>query len=228
MNHPKHKKSKNPTLPDDQQVDERNLVDLEDSVEISIEDRISMYWMENKGFITGCITVLAIIIIAVNGLRMYKEQAEQQLQANYTSALTEGTLAEFAKENPDNALGGLAALTSADEAYKAEEYNTAIELYSIAAKALADTHLSGRASLGKAFSLYYAEDSANHGIAGLQDILDDSSQPESARAEAAYHLAIEADVTGNSAGFEKCVAQINAMPLAGTWKDRLNYYQTQK
>ncbi|MGJ8652190.1 MAG: tetratricopeptide repeat protein [Opitutaceae bacterium] len=226
MNHPKHKKSKNPTLPDDQQVDERNLVGLEDSVEISIEDRISMYWMENKGFITGCITVLALIIIAINGMRMYKEHAKQQLQASYTAAISEGALAEFAKDN-SNALGGLAALTSADEAYKAEDHAKAIELYTLAEKNLGDNILAGRAALGLAFALYHSGDT-EAGLSKLNAITSNNSLPESARAEAAYHLAINADIAGNNEEFESYMAQINAMPLAGSWKDRLSYYQTQK
>ncbi|MDP4879176.1 MAG: hypothetical protein NWR36_04775, partial [Opitutales bacterium] len=150
MNHPKQNKSKNPTLPDDQQIDERNLIDLEDSEDISIEDRISMYWMENKGFITGCVTVLALIIIAFNGMRMYKDHAVKQLQANYAEAQAADTLADFAKANSNKELGGLAALTTADAAFEAEEFTKALEFYQIASSALADNILAGRAALGEA------------------------------------------------------------------------------
>ncbi|MDP4694157.1 MAG: hypothetical protein NWS00_06385 [Opitutales bacterium] len=226
MNHPKQNKSKNPTLPDDQQIDERNLIDLEDSEDISIEDRISMYWMENKGFITGCVTVLALIIIAFNGMRMYKDHAVKQLQANYAEAQAADTLADFAKANSNKELGGLAALTTADAAFEAEEFTKALEFYQIASSALADNILAGRAALGEAFSPYRSG-IAEAGLAKLNAIAANSSLPESARAEAAYHLAIEADVAGRSAEFDSYVAQINEMPLAGAWQQRLSYYQQQ-
>ena len=66
MNRPQKNKINNPTLPEEHQnlVDERNLVDVHESEEISVEDRISMYWMENKSFISSCIFVLALFIIS--------------------------------------------------------------------------------------------------------------------------------------------------------------------
>ncbi|MEN8662917.1 MAG: hypothetical protein ACN4GF_06390 [Lentimonas sp.] len=227
MNRPNKNKAKNPTLPDDAQVDERNLIDLEDSVDISIEDRISMYWMENKGFISACVIVLALVIIGLNGMRMYKGHAEQQLQADYSAAQTAGTLADFAKENSNKALGGLAALSSADEAYKAEDYATAVALYTIATDALIDNILAGRAALGQAFASHSAGNEAE-ALKMLYAITANSSLPESARAEAAYHLAIDADVAGKSEAFDSLVGQINDMPLAGPWQQRLGTYQQQK
>jgi len=50
---------------------------------------------------------------------------------------------------------------------------------------------------------------------------------DATRAEAAYHLAIEADAAGNSAEFESFAAQINNSPMAGQWQERLSYYQQQ-
>jgi hypothetical protein len=227
MNHPKKNKVKNPTLPEDQQVDERNLIDLEDSVDISIEDRISMYWMENKGFITGCITVLALAIIAFNGMRMYKDHSIKTLQASYATAQADGTLAEFAKANANKELGGLAALTAADEAFTAEEYETAVELYTIAADALSGNILAGRAAIGQAFANFSAGNESD-ALAMLNAIISNNSLPESARAEAAYHLAIDADVAGKTEEFDSLVAQINAMKMAGAWQQRLSFYQQQQ
>ena len=93
MNRPQKNKINNPTLPENQQdlVDERNLVDVEESEEISLEDRISMYWMENKGFISSCIFVLALLIIALNGMHMYKSHAEAGLQNAYAEAIANET-----------------------------------------------------------------------------------------------------------------------------------------
>jgi|GEM_PF-348121 len=228
MNRPSKNKIKNPTLPEDQQdvVDERNLIDVEDSEEISFEDRASIYWMENKGFISGCVFVIALLIIAFNGMRIYKGHAEGKLQAAYAEAMAGDALADFAQANANKDLGGLAALTVADQAYTAEEFEKALNFYSIAADALSDNFLAGRARLGQAFANFYnGDDSA--ALAQLADIAADSNLAEVARAEAAYHLAVEADVAGRNEEYDRYVAQIQASPIASQWQQRLAVYEQQ-
>jgi predicted negative regulator of RcsB-dependent stress response len=227
MNRPSKNKRHNPTLPEDAVIDERNLIDVEDSEEISIEDRISIYWMENKGFISGCIFALALLIIALNGMRIYKSHAEAKLQANYAEALANDTLADFAQANSNKDLGGLAALTVADDAYAAEDYEKALNFYTIAAKAMDNQLLASRAELGQAFAQYQSGNTED-GLAQLTAIASNSKLSEAARAQAAYHLAIEADVAGDATTYDNYVAQINGMPLASAWQQRLSYYQQSK
>ena len=119
MNRPKKNKIDNPTLPEENNdiVDERNLVDLEDSSEVSIEDRISVYWMENKSFVSGSIILLLLLVIAFNGARIYKNFNEEKIHISYSEAKTNDTLGNFAESNSSEYLGGLAALTVADEAF---------------------------------------------------------------------------------------------------------------
>jgi predicted negative regulator of RcsB-dependent stress response len=228
MYRPKKNKIKNPTIADDQQdqLDERHLIDVEDSEEISFEDRIQMYWMENKGFISGCILVLALAIIGFNGMRIYKAQAEAKLQATYMEAIAGETLADFATAHANKDLGGLAALSVADEAYKVGEFDHAVEFYVIAADALADNILAGRAKVGEAFARFYAgkEDVA---LAQLADIASDITLPEAARTEAAYHLAVEADVKGEKELYQRYVAQVQASTIATQWQQRLAIYEQQ-
>ena len=226
MNRPSKNKRHNPTLPDNADVDERNLIDLEESEDISFEDRVSIYWMENKGFISGCIFVLAILIIAFNGMRIYKDHAEAKLQAAYSEAIANETLADFAQAHANKDLGGLAALTIADEAYTAEDFEKALNFYSIAADALAKNVLAGRARVGQAFALFYS-DKKDEALTQLADIAADSSLAEVARAEAAYHLAVEADVAGRSEDYERYVAQIQASNIASQWQQRLSIYEQQ-
>lgn len=226
MKRPAKKKHSNPLLPEDDQIDERHLIDLEDSADISFEDRVSIYWMENKAFISGCVTILLLVIVAYQGMNMYKEQAEKKLQAEYAEARGNDTLADFAKAHSNKDLGGFAALLTADDAYNAEDYSKALEFYSIATEGLDDAILSGRAHLGQAFALY-ASGSEADGLAKLNAVTADSSLAEAIRAEAAYHLAIEADAAGRSEEFESYAAQINDSPLAGQWQQRLDYYQQQ-
>ena len=228
MNRPQKNKINNSTLPEDRQdlVDERNLVDVEKSEEISLEDRISMYWMENKSFISSCIFVLALLIIVLNGMRMYKSHAEVELQNTYAEATANETLADFAQANSNKDLGGLAALTVADQAYSAKEFNKALNFYGIAADALAPNFLSGRALLGQAFANFYIgnEEAA---LVQLAEIAANNSLAEVARAEAAYHLAVEADVANRTEEYNRYIAQIQASPLAIQWQQRVAIYEQQ-
>jgi predicted negative regulator of RcsB-dependent stress response len=226
MNRPSKNKRHNPTLPDDAVIDERNLIDLEDSEEISFEDRVSIYWMENKGFISGCIFAVALAIIAFNGMRIYKGHAEAKLQNAYSEAKANDTLAEFAQAHNNKELGGLAALTVADQAYSAQEYEKALNFYSIAGNALSDNVLAGRARLGQAFANYYNGNESD-ALAQLADITKDSSLAEAARAEAAYHLAIEADLAGRTEEYDRYVAQIQASSITSQWQQRLAIYEQQ-
>ncbi|CAA6696259.1 MULTISPECIES: tetratricopeptide repeat protein [unclassified Lentimonas] len=226
MNHPSKKKHKNPLMPEDDVVDERHLVDLEESLEISFEDRASVYWIENKSFIVGCIIVLLFVVVGYQSMRIFKDRAEMAFQAEYAKADTNGALAEFATANSGKELGGFAALSTADAAYTDEDYAKALEFYNLAAGALTEPALAGRAQLGQAFALYQTG-STDEGLAKLNAITADTSLAVAARAEAAYHLAVEADTTGNTAEFEAFAAQINESPLSGQWQQRLAYYQQQ-
>jgi predicted negative regulator of RcsB-dependent stress response len=228
MHRPKKNKIHNPTLPEDQQdvVDERHLVDAQDSEDISFEDRASIYWSENKGFISASIFVLALVIIGFNGMRIYKNQAEAKIQAAYADARANDTLAEFAQTHPDKELGGLAALSLADEAYEAEDYERAINFYTIAGGALEGSILEGRALIGQAFARFY-NGQKEDALAQLSDIAANTNLAEAARAEAAYHLAIEADLAGRSEEFDRYVAQIENSELAGQWQQRLAMYEQQ-
>lgn len=227
MNRPQKNKIKNPTLPEDQQVDERNLIDSEDSEEVSFEDRIHLYWMENKAFISGCITILALVIIGFNGMKMYVSYAEGKIQSAYTEALASESLDSFAREYSDKPLGGLAALEVADSAYTEEDYGSATEFYTIAEQAAGSDILVGRARLGLAFATFHSG-SSDEGLAQLRAVAADNTLPDAIRSEAAYHLAVEADVAGDEAAFENYANQITSSSTANQWQQRMQMYQMQR
>lgn len=226
MNHPKKNKIHNDTLPEDMQVDERNLIDSEESEDISFEDRAHMYWMENKGFITGCITLLALLIIGFNGMKIYVSYSEGQIQSAYADALANDSLDTFAKENSDKQLGALAALEVADTAYSSGEFATAAEFYGVAQTGSDNDILLGRAKLGLAFATYY-NDAKDEGLAQLQAVAADNSLPGAIRNEAAYHLAVDANVAGDTKAFESYANQITSSSAGGQWQQRMQMYQQQ-
>ncbi len=227
MKRPQHKKNKNPNPADETPIiDERNLVGAEKSAEMSIEDRIAMYWMENKSFVIGCFTFLIAFIVILNGLRIYKNHADEKLQNDYTTAKAEGTLETYAKDNSGKEIGGFAALTVADEAFEAEDYARAIEFYELSAQALKGNILAGRALLGKAFALYQSGNETE-AFAQLNSIASNVELSQNIRAEAAYHLAVNAFAAGKDEEFQGYVAQVGGLPQAQQWNQRLQYYVQQ-
>ena len=222
MNRPKKNKIDNPMLPEGEKniVDERNLVDAEDSAEISIEDRISTYWIENKSFVSVSVILLLLLIIGFNGVRIYKGYEEEKVQISYSEAKESKTLENFAESNSSEYLGGLAALAIADESYSKEDYEKALKFYSIASEALIDNFLQGRALIGQAFCMYY-NGNINEALDQLVTIAANTSLAEVAQVEAAYHLAVEAKGAGRDEQYDSYATQIKASSIASQWQQRL-------
>lgn len=223
MKRPQHKKNKNlfPEQKDEAaKIDERNLVDAEETTDIAFEERVSMYWMENKAFVSGCIAVLALVIIGLNGVRIYGNYSTEQHQARYLEAQAEDTLEGFAKDHSHLELGGFAALRVADEAFEAEEFDRAREYYALASTALTDPLLGSRARFGHALSISEAgEIEAAH--AELEALASDPNAAQILRAEAIYYLAVSAHLEGRTKALASLSEQIEALAQAEPWQQRL-------
>jgi predicted negative regulator of RcsB-dependent stress response len=225
MNHPAKNKKKTIAAVEET-IDERNLIDLEEAVELSVEEKINLFWMQNKQSIVRLLILGIVAIIGFNGAKIYQGYKVEQLQASYSEAKANGTLAEFADTYSQHKLGAFAALSLADQAYQDKDFSLATDYYTAAALGLKDHLLEGRARLGEAFSQYYQGDQAK-GLSLLRSLTADSALAESARAEAAYHLAVEADLSGDTDAFDNYQSQIQSLELAGQWQQRLAYYQRQ-
>lgn len=224
MKRPQHKKNKDSSQePEAVNVDERNLVDAEGSADLAIEDRVSMYWLENKSFVTGCIVLLALIIVGFNGTRIYQDYVSEQQAADYQAAVTDDTLADFAGDHSQLSLGGFAALKVADAAYEAEDFTRALEYYTEASGILAGTPLADRAQLGEALAQYKSGD-AETALTTLEALAANLSATEGIRAEAAYYLAITAFSEGRTDDFKNFADQVNSLEQARQWQQRLFAY----
>lgn len=224
MKRPQHKKNKDSSLePEAVNVDERNLVDAEGSADLAFEDRISMYWLENKSFVTGCIVLLALIIVGFNGTRIYQNYASEQQAADYQTALTEDSLAGFAGNYSELTLGGFAALKVADAAYLEEDFTRALEFYTEASSILVGTPLADRAQLGQALAQYKNGDNET-ALTALEALANNPAATEGIRAEAAYYLAITAFSEGRTEDFKNFADQVNSFEQASRWQQRLFAY----
>ena len=226
MKRPKHRKNKHRQTEEEAPViDERNLVDAEESTEFSFEDRVALYWMENKSSVISSILFLIVAIALFNGFRIYGGYSEEKLQANYSSALNNEQLDSFAVANPNLAIGGFAALSVADAAFEDKDYSRASEFYKLAASSLQGNILAGRAALGIAFSTYQSE--KEEGLKQLDSISSNALYSDSTKAEAVYHLAVDALNDGKVEAFDSLLAQISEFKAGSQWSQRLEYYQQQ-
>ena len=226
MKRPRHKKNKHRTTEDEAHViDERNLVDAEESTEFSFEDRVAVYWMENKSSVISSILFLIVTISLLNGFRIYRGYSEEKLQADYSGSLNTEKLDSFATVNPDLAIGGFAALSVADAAFEDKEYKRASEFYTLAAKSLGENILAGRAILGLAFTTY--QSAKEEGLDQLNSIASSAIYSDSIKAEAVYHLAIDALSEGKVEAFDSLVTQLNQLEVRSQWAQRLEYYKQQ-
>ena len=215
MNHPPKKKKKNPLLPENNQVDERQLINLKDSENISFEDRVTLYWNENKEFVTGCILVLLIAVIGYQGMRIVKDSMAAKIQSEYATADSNNTLENFVDAHAGKPLGGFASLRIADEAYTEGDYEKAFEFYTLAVSSeLEDPVLAGRAHIGQAFALYN-KGKTDEGLTKLNSITTDTSLSDAIRVEAAYHLAVNAYAAGRTEEFASYAKQVENAGFVG-------------
>ena len=56
MNHPAKNKKKTVDAIEDS-VDERNLIDLDEAVELSVEEKIKLFWIQNKQSVIGLLAI---------------------------------------------------------------------------------------------------------------------------------------------------------------------------
>lgn len=211
------KKPKNPLFPENADLKKDSL-----SSEQTAEEQISAYWEKNQSSILTAIAISAIVIIGFQGYKIMQAQAEEELQSAYQEALTGDTINAFIESYPETTIAGFAALESAHQAYDAEEYTTALELYEKAARALSKSPMLGKARLGIAFA-HYQIDSAK-GLSLLDSLLADTAILESIRAEAAYVLAADAKTKGDLEKAKSYAETVQSFENAGNWSFRINQF----
>ena len=203
-------------------VDERNLIDAAESASLSFEDRMRIYWDENRAFIVGSIIVLLLVVVGYQGLVAFQNSRERAVRNEF--ALLGDDLDErkaFVERRGSTPQGGFAALAIADEYFENGDYAEAAVFYQKAIDALRDNPLAGRAHLGRAMSPLRDGDT-DQGHAMLEKIADNRNLPQAARAEAVFHLALIALSNGDSAQLEARAAQLDSMPFAQIWQSRLD------
>lgn len=211
------KKPKNPLFPEDTDPNTDSL-----RSEQTAEEQISAYWEKNQSSILSAIALSAIAIVGFQGYKVLQAQAEEKLQSAYQEAIDADSLNAFIDSYPETTIAGFAALESAHQAYDAEDYTTAIDLYEKAARALTDNPMLGKARLGIAFAHYQID--SEKGLSLLDNLLADSALLESIRAEAAYVLAAHAKTEGDLEKAKGYAETVQSFENAGSWSFRINQF----
>jgi tetratricopeptide (TPR) repeat protein len=206
---------------DQASVDERNLIDASASVSISFEDRVRIYWDENRGFIVGSLIALLLIVIGYQGMVAFQNSRERAVRNEFALIGDDmDNRIAFVERRGNTPQGGFAALAIADKFYADGDYTEASAYYQKAILALGDIPLAGRGHLGNAMSLLRSGDVAQ-GKAMFEQIANNSKLPQAIQAEAVFHLAIIALGNDDRQELESRAEQLETMPYAQIWQNRL-------
>ena len=187
--------------------------------EPGFEARVAEFWSRNRNAILlGCLVVL-LVIVGRSGWEWLQERRARDQAAAYAAASDQAQLKAFASEHDGSALGGVASLRLADEAYAEGRYADALNDYQRAQRSLDGTPLQGRVRLGVAMSTL-KQGQTEAGKAALQELANDVGGTKPLRAEAAYHLASLALAEGNTAEVTRLVELITAIEPTGMWAQR--------
>lgn len=189
--------------------DERKTVILDEDLEgVEFEDKVWLYWIRNKNFILGTVAAAFIIVIGVQGWKLYVANKNAKLASEYEAASTPSQLEEFAKDNSGTKLAGVALIQNADGAYAEGKYDQAQKFYAQAQKDLSKTVLLGRAKLGEAVCMYISGDKEKSESA-LKSLFDDASIAQTYRAQAGYLLGLAQKQAGKIAEAKETLKKVS-------------------
>ena len=206
--------------------DDRNLVTIDENyLAPTFEDKLLMFWEKNGRAVITVVVVAALAIVARWAFGAYAESRERAIAAEYAAAKDSAGLKAFAQAHPEAELAGVAQLRIADEAYAAGNFAAAQADYDAAAKALSGQVLGDRARLGAAISKLQAGDAAG-GKAALEALAKDVVFTRTLRAEAAFHLALQARDAGQPAEAKKMIELVLTADATGLWAQRAMQLQS--
>lgn len=199
--------------------DDRNLVAVEATPGASFEDKLHLFWGENRGVVLGICLVAILAVIGKAAWDYMARQREVSLETSYATATTPEKLKTFAAAHSGHPLAGIAQLRMADDAYAAGKASEALAGYEKAVAALKEGPLAARAQLGRTLAKLQIGKNAE-ATAELQQIANDTKQLKGLRAQAAYHLASLAADAGNGADVQKYSDQLMQIDPQSPWTSR--------
>lgn len=216
MSSPKAPQSNSPLPGDDRPV----VAASTDLPQVSLEERVQLFWFENKKTILlTCALVFAMLVVK-EGVLYYLDQRERAIGTAFASAETSPEkLRAFAAANSGHKLAGLAWLSIGDDAFKAAKYADAVSAYEKAELLVSGSAFAGRAQIGRAFSIALGGDKAK-AEGEFKRIAADEKQAGATRTEARYHLALLAMESGRVDDARKALNEVQQGDESGVWSQR--------
>jgi hypothetical protein len=166
------------------------------AIALPTEEHLRTFWEQNRNVVLVGVVAVLIAIVARGGYEQVVARREAGIREAFAAANTPDKLRAFARDHGRHPLAGTALLQLGDQAYANGQLNEAQGYYVDAASVLSGTPFAARATLGQGVCLLTSGKTAE-GTAILQRLADDSTQLQSVRCEAAYHLASQAFASGN-------------------------------
>lgn len=199
--------------------DDRNLVAVDAATAATFEDKMQLFWKNNRTMVAGLCGLVLAGIVAKGGWDYMAAQKDIEVGNAYAAAATPEQLKAFAAAHSSHVLGGIAQLRMADDAYGAGKAADAVAGYDKALAVLKDGPLVARAKLGRALAKAQSGKGAE-AAAELKQLADDAKQLKAVRSEAAFHLTGLAVEAGNAVDAQKYVDQLNQLDPMGPWSQR--------
>ncbi len=204
-------------------ADERKTVIADADFEnLDFDDRVWLWWRENKKSVILAVVVSFVLIIGVNAYKLVSHQAMIAEQTAYNACSDAKSLEEFALNN-GGTLGAVAALQSGDDLFKNAKFAEAKSFYAKAEKGLKGNPLLGRAALGVAFSEIALGNKAE-GKKALADIVQNAQVNEAFKIQAQYELGVMEFADGNKDAAKKTLQAVADNPASGMYGQQANSF----
>jgi len=190
----------------------------------AFDDPLHDWWKQNGRSILSGAALAILATAAVFGFRAYRHGQLEDLQNAYNEAFAADSLETFAVENAGHPLAGIAALQTANGAFEENDWDLALEQYTVAVDSLSDNPLRGKARLGLAVTrLKRGENVEATQI--LEGLATDENAFRAARAEATYFLALTALSLDDKEAFSQWSDTLPELDPMSVWQNRLQYYR---
>lgn len=204
-------------LPSPQDTAPNQAVQSELPPDADVEERFNDFWKRYGPSIFAVIALVAVLTVGYEIYGYMQERKTERLANTYAELESSADKLEFAQAHGKTALGGLAYLELADEAYAAANFTDATSRYQAANEALRGTPLSGRARLGAAIAQLRQGDQT--ALALLDQLARDPSVLGSIRGEAAYLLATAYWEREDFDQIRRAIDLLATIEGAGVWQN---------
>lgn len=183
------------------------------------DEKFMDFWKKNGVLIFGAIAAIGLGVVCYQAFGLIQEYRKQAVATEFSADQSTSGLNAFIAKYPEHPLTGLALLRLGHEDFQNEKFAEAAEKYLRAIGLIEDAALVQRATIGQGVALIRVGQ-VDAGIGVLKALAENPAGFQSARAEAAYNVAVAYWEKQNFAEMDKAIKQIEGMEQSGVWAFR--------